>query len=165
MAPPDTTSGLAHALLPQAFDFDTDVRVRCAGGDLSACSAVIQPIPAERYFLSYWGFEDRSIPFALESTELFGGMSVNNALLDALVRDLGPARFARLWHSQRPLGDAYFDVTGESFPDWIHRWLVSRMGIYQIGPLPSATAILLTLIAIAMMFGASAHWARRPRAT
>ena len=83
----------------------------------------------------------------------------------ALVRELGPARFQRLWQSPKSIEDAYFDATGEPIAAWLNRGLVRSRGPYRIGPLPDATALLLALIIVAACAASAMRWAKRPHAT
>jgi hypothetical protein len=84
--------------------------------------------------------------------------------LEAMARDLGPARFARMWKSQKPLADAYFDETGESLAGWVRARLVRLYGPYHTGPMPTPNSSLLTMIAILVMAAAAIRWAPRPYA-
>jgi hypothetical protein len=145
------------------FLYSNDAYSRCAGDDLPSCSSLLSEAPGY-YWWDYW--HDRSVSMPSESSELTqaaGGFSAT--LLDAMVRDLGPDRFQRVWQSPRSFDAAYLGVTGEPLAAWVHRQVVARSGPYHIGPLPTATSAILTLFTIAASLAISVRMARRPAAT
>ncbi len=85
-------------------------------------------------------------------------------LLDAMVRSIGPERFQRMWQSQKSLDSAYFDATGEPLAAWVHVRTVAMDGPYHIGPLPTATAAILTIVTLMLSLVFSMRFARRPAA-
>jgi hypothetical protein len=98
----------------------------------------------------------------VERSGEIGGFELT--FLEAMVRDLGPARFQRMWRSQKPLPQAYFDETGEPFAGWVRGRLVQFYGPYHTGPLPTPNSMLLTIVAILAMAAISIRWAPRPYA-
>jgi hypothetical protein len=161
----DTTLSQIPLYARNLFYIDDEARARCAGGDLAACATTLHRSEAGNLSWSYyWGSPDRSVPASAshESTRLFNGASHSDSPLQLLVRDLGPARFQRVWQSPRPIEQAYFDVTGEALAGWLRRQLVSYAGPYHIGPLPTPTSALLTIVAIVALMAASVRFAKRP---
>lgn len=151
---------------PQGWsDYDYflgDQAGRCAGGDQTACISMLNQTPQ----VDRWNFwHDGSVPLPNESPEIDqrpGGFRAT--LLDAMVRDIGPERFERIWQSPRTLDAAYFDVMGEPLAAWVRRRVVLSGGRYHIGPLPTATSTILTLLAIVTALALSTRFARRPSA-
>ena len=140
-----------------------DVRfTRCAAGDFSACTAML----SDRGTSIYWRFwHDNSVPIPAEGQEITQrGRGFSATLLDAMVRDIGPERFERVWQSPKALDVAYFDVTGEQLAAWIHGRAVAVDGPYHIGPLPTATSGVLTIITIVLSLALAVRLARRPAA-
>jgi hypothetical protein len=161
-APPDSASANLNRwgyldYVSSEADF-----ARCASNDLSACSRMLRR-PATNFYWRYW--VDLSVPApaeAIELTQRARGFSAT--LLDAMVRDIGPERFERVWQSPRSLDSAYFDATGEQLSSWVHRRAVALDGAYHIGPLPTATSAILTIVTIVLSLALSVRFAQRPAA-
>ena len=133
---------------------------RCAGNDLTQCSALLQ-LPTISW-LWRWA-NDPSVPVPAEPQAYnFPTPGFNATLLDAMVREIGPERFERVWQSPKSIDSAYFDVTGESLASWVHRRAVTLDGSYHIGPLPTATTAILTIVTIACALALSVRFAQRP---
>jgi hypothetical protein len=168
-APPD--SGEPHAIDYSEIAFlrsEDGNRERCAGGDIASCPLLLLPNARDGVlsfwtYWTYWRTRDLSVPpvgLSIEHTGTSGGFA--SALLEALARDLGPARFERMWQSNKALPDAYFDVTGEPLAAWLQRRVVRYDGPYHVGPLPTPTSALLSLVAIVALLALSIRTAPRP---
>jgi len=133
---------------------------RCAGNDLPECSALLR-MPTVSW---QWRWaNDLSVPVPAEPQAYnYPTPGFNATLLDAMVREIGPERFERVWQSPKSIDSAYFDVTGESLASWVHRRAVTLDGPYHIGPLPTTTTAILTIVTIACALALSARFARRP---
>ncbi|MFI5232461.1 MAG: hypothetical protein ACHQSE_08105 [Gemmatimonadales bacterium] len=161
-APPDSTSITLSRWGYDDFFYGDERFARCAASDLAACSAMVKE-PAVNFFWRFW--HDASVPAPAEATEdnqRARGFSAT--LLDAMVRDIGPERFERVWQSQKSLDSAFFDATGEPLGAWVHRRTVAIHGPYHIGPLPTATSAILTIVTIVLSLALSARFAQRPAA-
>ncbi len=148
------------------YDLGDITSMQCRGGDDAACVEAAQGTGARRdsWWDSYWN--DLSVRAPDESVERSGEIGgFELTFLEAMVRDLGPARFQRMWRSQKPLPQAYFDETGEPFAGWVRGRLVQFYGPYHTGPLPTPNSMLLTIVAILAMAAISIRWAPRPYAT
>lgn len=139
--------------------------MKCRGGADSACLAAVQGPQDDAFgYAGYWS--DRSVPPPFESAESWRDIADwDETLLEALARDLGPARFQRVWRSQRALPEAYYDETGASFAGWIRARLTSIYGRYHTGPAPTREASLLILVTILALAAISVRLAPRPYAT
>jgi hypothetical protein len=148
------------------YDLGDITSMQCRGGDDVVCVEAAQGTGPRRdsWWNGYW--YDLSVPAPDESVERYGEIGgFELTFLEALVRDLGPARFQRMWRSQKPLPEAYFDETGEPFAGWVRGRLVQFYGPYHTGPLPTPNSMLLTIVAILAMAAISIRWAPRPYAT
>jgi hypothetical protein len=162
-APRDSTSIKLRRWGYDDYYYGDERFARCAANDLAACAAMIRE-PVISFYWRFW--RDASVPAPASSVEWTErARGVNATMLDDMVRDIGPERFARVWQSPKSLDSAYFDATGESLAAWVHRRAVSIDGPYHIGPLPTLTSAILTLLAILVSLMASARYARRPAAT
>jgi hypothetical protein len=162
-APPDMVRNLVRPTDYEAI-FDNASLVRCAGGDLAACPSLMHRDQSRPIYYSDWyGGPDRSIPPSDESSRRFNSLG-GSSYLEALMRDLGPGRFQHMWQSTKSLEDGYFEATGEPLAAWLHRQTVMYDGAYHIGPLPTPTSALLTMIAVLALAAASVRWAVRPYA-
>jgi hypothetical protein len=142
--------------------YSDDGFARCAANDLPACSAMIRE-PILNFYWRYW--HDTSVPAPMEAIESDRrARGFNATLLDAMVREIGPERFDRVWQSPKSLDSAYFDATGEPLVAWIHTRVVAMDGPYHIGPLPTATSAILTIVTIVLSLALSVRFARRPAA-
>lgn len=162
LAPPDSTSITLGRWGYDDYFYGDERFARCAASDLAACSGMVKE-PAVNVFWRAW--HDASVPApaeAMDNNQRARGFSAT--LLDAMVRDIGPERFERVWQSQKSLDSAYFDATGEPLGAWVHRRTVAMDGPYHIGPLPTATSAILTIVTIALSLALSARFARRPAA-
>ena len=161
-APPDSLSTRLRRWGYEDFFYSDGRYSRCAAGDLPACSAMIRE-PITSFYWRYW--HDASVPPPAESQEvLTRSRGFNAALLDDMVRDIGPERFERVWQSSKSLDSAYFDATGDQLAAWLHRRTVAMDGPYHIGPLLSTTSAIITLFSIALSLALSVRLARRPTA-
>lgn len=156
-------SAAIQAMHWRFFDFwySSATFTRCAGNDLASCAALLRTPSVNKYW-SYW--RDNSVPAPVEALEIpqratgFGA-----TLLDEMVREIGPERFQRVWTSPKSLDSAYFDATGEQASAWVHaRAVATTGGGYRIGPLPTLTSAILTLVTIACVLALSVRFARRP---
>ena len=148
------------------YDLGDITSMQCRGGDDAACVEAAQGTGARQdyWWNSYWN--DLSVPAPDESVERYGEIGgYELTFLEAMVRDLGPARFQRMWRSQKPLPEAYFDETGEPFAGWVRGRLVQFYGPYHTGPTPEPNSMLLTMVAVLAMAAISIRWAPRPYAT
>jgi hypothetical protein len=138
--------------------------MQCRGGDDVACIDAAQQVQTWNRIYGYvppW-----AMPTAVESSELYREFGdFDEIFLESMVRDLGPARFQRMWRSQKTLPEAYFDETGETFAGWVRGRLVQFYGPYHTGPLPTPNSALLTIVTILAMAALSIRWAPRPYAT
>ncbi len=76
---------------------------------------------------------------------------------------LGPERFARIWKSSKPIQEAYFEETGET---WLHRsrqWLLDEYGPYKPGPWTTPVSLALTLLTVMGLVAATLRFGVRPR--
>lgn len=161
-APPDSMSLKLSRWGYDDFFYGDERFARCAASDLAACSGMVGE-PSVNFYWRFW--HDASVPAPAEATESNQrGRGFNATLLDAMVRDIGPERFERVWQSQKSLDSAYFDATGESLGSWVHRRTVAMDGAYHIGPLPTATSAILTIVTIVLSLALSMRLARRPAA-
>jgi hypothetical protein len=161
-APPDSTSIKLSRWGYDDFFYGDERFARCAASDLAACSAMVGE-PAVNFYWRFWNDVSVSAPAeATEDNQRARGFSAT--LLDAMVRDIGPERFERVWQSPKSLDAAYFDATGEPLAAWVHRRTVALDGPYHIGPLPTATSAILTVVTILLSLALSVRLARRPTA-
>lgn len=143
-----------------------DVAVRaCRGGDDSSCVAQAMQRDNVRNWMFFSMRPDRSLQLPEESWETMGRIGfAEEVILESLERDLGPARFQRMWQSTKTLPEAYRDQTGETLASWERERLTRLYGPYRIGPLPSPASNTLT-IGLALLFLATTiRFAERPRA-
>jgi hypothetical protein len=137
--------------------------MQCRGGDDVACIDAAQEV--QTWYRLYGYVPPWAAPTAEESVESYRDIGdFDETFLEAMARDLGPARFQRMWRSQKPLPQAYFDETGEPFAGWVRGRLVQFYGPYHTGPLPTPNSMLLTIVAILAMAAISIRWAPRPYA-
>ena len=156
------------------YEYSGAFTPRCGGGDQNACLLTIGQGELDTTATNAWNsaYEyretDRSLPASQKSIEwpLASSMKFSNMqLLSDLARDLGPARFQRVWTSKLELPAAYFDVSGESLGAWINRRVVAEYRqTYQIGPMPPSVAILAAVLACLAVLTLSLRLARRPYA-
>jgi hypothetical protein len=147
------------------YDEGGIVSMQCRGGDDAAC--VEAAVGADRDRAPFWDSyrNDLSVRAPDESPELLGEVGgFDETFMEAMVRDLGPARFQRVWRSQKPLPEAYFDETGEPFAGWVRGRLIQFYGPYHTGPVPAPESALLTIVAILALAAMSIRWAQRPYA-
>jgi hypothetical protein len=161
-SPPDSATSKRTRWGYEDYYFGDEAFARCAANDLSACSVMLRE-PMTRFYWRYW--PDASVPAPVEAQENDrSARGFNATLVDAMVRDIGPERFERVWQSPKSLDSAYFDATGEPLAAWVHRRVVTFDGPYHIGPLPTATSAILTILTILISLALSARFARRPAA-
>lgn len=161
-APPDSmTVRLRRWGYEDSFYSDSHL-ARCAANDVGACSALAR-VTAIPFYWRYW--HDASVALPAEADEMDQrARGFSATLLDAMVRDIGPERFERVWQSPKPLDSAYFDETGEPLGTWIHRRVQLVDGPYHIGPLPTATSAVLTIVTIMLSLAVAVRFAQRPAA-
>lgn len=87
----------------------------CAAGRSSFCSAALRFTPTQDTSRRGW-----SVGWYRE--QLLAGVPA------ALLRDLGPERFATLWRSDRPVPETYQTLTGGPFDEWAERYVQRRVG-------------------------------------
>ena len=161
-APPDSAATAAERWGYDNYFWTDERYARCGGGDLESCSAMLRE-PRSIYIWTYRN--DNSVAPPAESQEITEpSRGFNATLLNALVRDIGPERFERVWQSPQPLEAAYLAATGEPLAAWVNRRVVAFGGPYHIGPLPTPTSALLTILAIVLALALSSRLAQRPRA-
>ncbi|MGH7656441.1 MAG: hypothetical protein ACREN6_17465 [Gemmatimonadaceae bacterium] len=163
-APPDSAELKASRWEWQYEDFvfTGENFTRCAADDAASCLAALHA-PATDYRWFYW--PDASVPEPAGAQEITQpARGFRNGLLEAMVRDIGPDRFQRVWQSPRALDEAYLDATGEPLAAWVHRRVVAISGPYHIGPLPTPTSAILTLVALTILAALTLRFARRPSA-
>jgi hypothetical protein len=161
-APPDSAELKAARWGYNDFAYTDENFSRCAADDAAGCLATLHA-PIADFNWYYWPDASVSSPAgAQEITQRARGFRAT--LLDAMVRDIGPDRFLRVWQSPRAIDEAYLDATGEPLAAWVHRRAVAISGPYHIGPLPTATSAILTLIALAICGALTLRFARRPGA-
>lgn len=143
------------------FDEGDDQSRRCRGGIDSAC--VANAVMNGRCDGWYCWRPDWSVPTPFESTEEYGGLgNVRDTYLEGLARDLGSARFQRMWRSAKPLPEAYFDETGESLVSWIRAREIDYHGPYHIGPVQPPSSTFLTILSILVLAAITVRFAPRP---
>jgi hypothetical protein len=159
---PDSATAKAEQWGADNYLWSDEKLSRCGGNDLAGCSALLQQLDTS-FMWKYW--HDGSVPQPAESPEISQrARGLSATLLNTMVREIGPERFQRVWQSPRSLDSAYFDATGEQLAVWTHRRIVAFDGPYHIGPLPTATSAILTILAILVSLALSARFARRPAA-
>jgi hypothetical protein len=136
--------------------------MQCRGGSDSACiyfaTSSMAGMRAVNQYYAQEGADDR-----VESLEtLMRFDPTDEGLLESLARDLGPARFQRIWKSSKPLAESYFDETGESFAHWERSRLIETYGPYRSGPAPSTEVVIITLTVVALIALLSFQRAARP---
>ena len=150
------------------LDFETDRSLmhsaRCAAGDDAACLGILR-VDAQQ---NGYDFAQRGVnatrPAGISSAMgVVAGGATETKLLGTLARDLGPARFAQLWTSDRPFADAYFDVSGQSLGSWLRLQLVRGDGPYRAGPWNPPVSTALTLLFVICCAGVAVRFAPRPR--
>jgi hypothetical protein len=162
LAPPDSAALRAARWGYEDFQFADDYYTRCAGGDESACLATLH---AKVEGIQWYYWSDRSVPEPRDAQQITQpARGFRGTLLDAMVRDIGPDRFLRVWQSPRPIDEAFLDATGEPLAAWVHRRAVAISGPYHIGPLPTPTSAILTLVTLAILVALTQRFARRPGA-
>jgi hypothetical protein len=145
------------------YDQGSIQSMQCRGGDDAACIQATEQ--SQTWYRLYHYVPPWAAPSDVESAELYRDMGAfDETFLEAMVRDLGPARFQRMWRSQKPLPEAYFDETGEPFAGWVRGRLTQFYGTYHTGPLPTPSSALLAIVAILAMAAISIRWAPRPYA-
>jgi hypothetical protein len=145
------------------FD-DGDLAIRsCRGGIDSLC--VLEAM--SRNTPSWWmrdDSHDRSLNVSEESWESWGRINLeNDVVLETLERELGPARFQRMWQSAKSLPEAYFEQTGETLASWERARLNRFYGPYRIGPLPAPESNTLTIGLALVLAVTTIRFAGRPR--
>jgi hypothetical protein len=83
--------------------------------------------------------------------------------INRLALELGPDRFARIWKSSKTLEDAYFDETGERWPDYVRRRDREVYGPYSPGPWTTVLSLALTLLTVVVLVGGTLRFGERPR--
>ena len=170
LAPPDS----APPRPAWPYEYSGAYTSRCGGGEQNACLLTIGQGEMDTTAMNAWNsaYEyretDRSIPaweksieWPLSSSTKFSNMQ----FLSDLARDLGPARFQRVWTSKLGLPEAYFEVSGETLAAWINRRVVAEYRqTYQIGPMPPSVAILAAVLACLTVLALSLRFSRRPYA-
>jgi hypothetical protein len=143
------------------FDEGDEQSKRCRGGIDSACVA---NVPSNARYDGWYGWRlDLSVPTPDESLEEFGVLGdIRDSYMEGLARDLGAARFQRMWRSAKPLPDAYFDETGQSLAAWSRRRELEYHGPYHIGPMQPPSSAFLTVLSILVLAAISIRFAPRP---
>ncbi|HEY2851075.1 MAG TPA: hypothetical protein VGI97_14440 [Gemmatimonadaceae bacterium] len=160
-APPDSVSLKRARWGFYDFWYSDDRFVRCAGNKLQECSALLRE---PTVYMAWRPGNDASVPMPVElQAYAEPSRGFNATLLDAMVRDIGPERFERVWQSPKSLDAAYLDATGEPLAAWVHRRAVTLDGPYHIGPLPTTTSAILTLATLVLLAGLTIRFAQRPR--
>lgn len=144
--------------------------VQCATGADSACTAYVMGLVHSRPYVrgEFSNAPRTSGPVTVERYE-----PAQTSLFDLIALDLGPERFARFWHSDAPLPDAYREVAGVPITNLMRRVSGGAMR-YRFPPTgfgmrltnrTSATlgSSALVILTIAALFGFAAF--RSPRAT
>ena len=142
---------------------DGDVAGRaCRAGDDQACLAEVLHQDGRYNYFTWWG-RDLSVGVPTESWETLDRFDVEtDAFLESLARDMGPARFQRMWQSPKQIEEAYFDQTGETFAGWVRTHLISFYGTYRVGALPAPAANVLTILLVVALAGISIRLTARP---
>jgi hypothetical protein len=162
LAPSDTTSMKLTRWGYDDYFYGDENFARCAANKLRSCSAMLRKSEPSFYW-RYW--RDLSVPEPAEAQELRqSARGYRATFLEAMVRDIGPERFQRVWQSPLSPDSAYFEATGEPLAAWIHRRTVAIDGPYHIGPLPTATSAILTIVTIVLSLALATRLARRPTA-
>ncbi len=177
MSPPDSTSKPSPSWARDNYYYNDFPASKCSAGEDEWCfKSVNRRAVDDRYEdafsfgqENYWRWSDRSVPkiprSSYQSVNRTGLYVDHQPFLESMVRDLGPARFQRVWKSPKALPDAYFDVTGEMLAAWMRRRMISYAGYaYKIGPLPNPAAALISLVTVFSLLAISMRWARRPYA-
>jgi hypothetical protein len=144
------------------FDEGDEQSRRCRGGIDSAC--VASAASNGRYDDWFgWRPPDLSVPTPDESAEEYGELnSPRDSYMEGLARDLGAARFQRMWRSAKPLPDAYFDETGQSFASWVRGRELEYHGPYHIGPMQPPSSAFLTILSVLVLAAITIRFAPRP---
>ncbi len=143
------------------FDEGDDQSKRCRGGIDSACVAAVRA----GWWSDGWNNtrKDLSVATPAESEETFRDIGdFEETFVEALARDLGSARFQRLWRSPKPLADAYFDETGTPLAIWIRARQLYYHGPYHIGPMQPPASAFLTILTIVALAVITFRFAPRP---
>ena len=143
------------------YDNGDDQSKRCRGGIDSAC--VASAVGDSRFDLWYGWRPDYSVAAPDASDEVLGEIGgFRDTFMESLARDLGSARFQRMWRSQKPLAEAYFDETGEPLANWIRARQTLYNGPYKIGPMQPPSSAFLTLLSILILAAITIRFAPRP---
>jgi hypothetical protein len=143
------------------YDNGDDQSRRCRGGIDSACVAMAMNAPRDD---GWYGWRsDLSVRAPDESEDLFGEVGgFRQTFMESLARDLGSARFQRMWRSQKPLTEAYFEETGEPLATWIRAQQTLWNGPYRVGPMQPPASAFLTILTIVALAVITFRFAPRP---
>jgi len=83
--------------------------------------------------------------------------------LNDLLAEIGPERFAVLWHTTQPLPEAFAVAAGAPLETWTHRWAVRTFGAAPPGTRIDPGAVALSLGAVGLLLGVAVMLASRRR--
>ena len=111
-----------------------------------------------------WRFGRTSLPSrALQNRARFTTLGTIGGFFGDIERELGPAEFERFWTSAVEPEAELRAALGSDLDAWTHRWLVAHFGREPLGPRVPAASLLMSLLAIAALVGASIAVATRRR--
>lgn len=153
-----------HDVQQYLWDQGGIASMQCRGGNDSMCVvAATKGTAWASAVTQYYNPEEAGTDRRVESMEtLMRFDPIDEGLLEALARDLGPTRFQRVWRSPKPLADSYFDETGETLARWERTRLVQAYGPYRAGPAPSVDIVIVTVSVVALIALLSIQRAARP---
>ena len=114
---------------------------RCLAGNEHACrKAALEVERPSRYKFG------RDLPAFLHKV---AGVSpfytYEESLFYDLEQEFGRVAFGRFWTSDQDVDTAFQAAFGLPIGQWVLGWAQARLGVYHMGPLPSLTAIILSL--------------------
>lgn len=150
------------------FDYSPRA-LSCAGGNQATCLEIIAGETNVDMRAMYgenfeWIVRNRSINRPYMRLPVYGWdfAGAEAYLIDDVLREAGPERFAQFWSSTAPLGDALTTALNRDAGAWLSDWARERVGPVTPGPAPGGKRISLLLGATLLAFvaGIGAHLRR-----
>jgi hypothetical protein len=136
----------------------------CRAGRDSLCLTLTRGMPERAELAVAFGMPAIGVDLGGTSTESFWWwLSTSAHTLQAMANELGPARFARIWQSSRPLADAYYAETSEQLAQWSRRREERLDGLYVPGPWTPPLSAGLSLLFIAALAGLTIRYVPKAR--
>lgn len=108
---PDSIGRLRHRIVLAGGAYGSLENTPCLGGDTIACTQLITDQISSRVEYATFSEPGRlDIPFVTGGTDVYGRAA--SMLLDAIVSDIGPAAFEKVWKSDEPFAAAYAASSG-----------------------------------------------------